>query len=222
MDVTGTSAATSNSGSAAKALSTNFDMFLKLLTAQLQNQDPLEPMDASEFTKQLVQYSSVEQGIYTNKNLETLISLQQQGGLTDAVSYIGKDVSALSAGATLSGGNAAWSYTLPRQAANVSMTVQDAAGKTVFSGTGPTAAGVNTVTWDGMTNAGVAAPDGVYTLSITARDSADQVLTAPITLKGRVTAADLVNGDIVLTVGGVRVKLSDIGSVREPTPAAAT
>ena len=71
--------------SALAKTSADFDMFLKLLTAQLQNQDPLEPMDASEFTKQLVQYSSVEQVIYTNKNLETLIALQQQGGLTGAV-----------------------------------------------------------------------------------------------------------------------------------------
>lgn len=215
MDVSATGASSGQSGVAAKALSGNFDMFLKLLTAQLQNQDPLEPMDASEFTKQLVQYSSVEQGIYTNKNLETLIALQQQGGLTGAASYIGREVSALSSDAALANGQAAWTYTLPRQAANVSLVVKDAAGKTVFSGTGTTNAGANTVTWDGKMNSGATAPDGVYTLEITARDSSDQALTAPITLKGRVTGVELQNGETVLNVGGVKVRMSDVGAIRE-------
>lgn len=215
MDVTSATSSTSQAAKSGSALSGNFDTFLKLLTAQLQNQDPLEPMDTSQFTQQLVQYSSVEQNIYTNKNLETLIALQQTAGLGSAVSYIGRDVTANTANSLLSGGEAAWTYTLPSTAASVSLAVTDASGKTVFSGTGPVEAGVHTVGWDGVTSSGAKAPDGVYTLSIKALDSAGATLTAPLTLDGRVTGIETVNGAVVLNVGGVKLKLSDVTSVRE-------
>jgi flagellar basal-body rod modification protein FlgD len=220
MDVTATSAAASQASGASKTLSGNFDTFLKLLTAQLQNQDPLEPMDTSQFTQQLVQYSSVEQNIYTNKNLETLIALQKTTGLGSAVSYIGRDVSAETPDAALSGGAANWTYTLPRAAQSVSLTVTDANGKTVFSGTGPVAAGANTVGWDGKTSSGATAPDGVYTLTVKAVDSAGETMTAPIGLTGRVTGVETVDGEVVLNVGGIRLRISDVTAVREPAASA--
>ena len=215
MDVSSIAQQTSQAGSSGKTLASNFDTFLKLLTAQLQNQDPLEPMDSSKFTEQLVQYSSVEQGIYTNKNLETLIALQQGGGLGSAVNYIGREVAAINSEAALSGGEANWSYSLPREAASVSLTVMDANGKTVFSGTGPTTAGANAVAWDGRTNAGAAAPDGVYTLSVKALDAAGATLNTPITLKGRVDSVSTLDGEVLLNVGGVSLRLSDVTAVRD-------
>ncbi|BCW88486.1 Basal-body rod modification protein FlgD [Alphaproteobacteria bacterium SO-S41] len=219
MDVSSATSAATQAGSASKTLSGNFDTFLKLLTAQLQNQDPLEPMDTSQFTQQLVQYSSVEQNIYTNKNLETLIGLQQNAGLGSAVSYIGREVSADSPDAALSNGIAEWTYTLPRPAASVSLTVTDASGKTVFSGTGPLKAGANTVGWDGKTNAGATAPDGVYTLTVKAVDSAGESMTAPLSLSGVVAGVETVDGQVVLDVGGVKLKLSDVNAVRQPVAA---
>ena len=138
MDVTSTTSASSSQATkSGKVLTQNFDTFLKLLTAQLQNQDPLEPMDAAQFTQQLVQYSGVEQGIYTNKNLETLIALQQSGGMGSAVNYIGREVEAQNNQAALSGGQAQWTYTLPAVAESVQLVVRDANGKAVYSGTGP-------------------------------------------------------------------------------------
>jgi flagellar basal-body rod modification protein FlgD len=215
MDISSVAQQTTQAGLSGKTLASNFDTFLKLLTAQLQNQDPLEPMDSAKFTEQLVQYSSVEQGIYTNKNLETLIALQQGGGLGSAVSYIGREVAAVNSNAALTGGEANWTYTLPREAASVSLTVTDANGKTVFSGTGPTAAGSNQVAWDGRTNAGAAAPDGIYTLSVKALDSAGATLTTPITLKGKVDSVSTLNGEVLLSVGGVAIKLNDVTAVRD-------
>lgn len=220
MDVGAATSATSQSANSSKALSGNFDTFLKLLTAQLQNQDPLEPMDTSQFTQQLVQYSSVEQNIYTNKNLETLIALQQNAGLGSAVSYIGRDVTADTSEAALADGQAAWTYTLPSTAASVSLTVTDASGKTVFSGTGPVEAGIHTVGWDGVTSSGGTAPEGVYKLTVKAVDSAGQTLTAPLTLTGRVTGIETVDGEVVLDVGGVKLKLSDVTAVREAATSA--
>jgi flagellar basal-body rod modification protein FlgD len=212
----GTSTATAAS---TKTLAGNFDTFLKLLTAQLQNQDPLEPMDSSQFTQQLVQYSSVEQNIYTNKNLETLIALQQAGGLGNAVGYIGREVATIDSRARLSGGQASWAYTLPREAASVSLVVKDSSGQTIYSGTGPTTAGENTVAWDGRTNSGAQVPDGVYRLEIKALDSTGAALTAPITLRGRVTGVETIDGTVALNVSGVMVALDAVTAVREAAAA---
>src|SRR5215469_6276624 len=78
--------------SSKKQLSANFDTFLTLLTTQLQNQDPLQPMDSNQFTQQLVQFSQVEQQINSNQNLETLISATKNQTSQSAVSYLGKSL----------------------------------------------------------------------------------------------------------------------------------
>lgn len=215
MDVTSTSATSSQAAKSNAVLTQNFDTFLKLLTAQLQNQDPLEPMDAAQFTQQLVQYSGVEQGIYTNKNLETLIAMQQTGGMSSAVNYIGREVEAQNNQAALSDGQAQWTYTLPIAAASVQLVVRDANGKAVYSGTGPLTAGSHTVGWDGKLASGADAPEGVYTLEITAKSSEGATLTSPITLSGRVTGVEMVNGSVILNVGGVKLNLTDVEAVRE-------
>lgn len=225
MDVTSTGAASASQAARSNAVLTqNFDTFLKLLTAQLQNQDPMEPMDASEFTQQLVQYSSVEQNIYTNKNLETLIAMQQSAGMGAAVGYIGREVEAADNSAYLaSGGQAQWTYTLPTTAASVALVVRDAAGKAVYSGSGPVAAGANTVGWDGKLANGADAPAGLYRLEIVAKAADGSTLSTPVTLRGRVTGVEMANGKVVLDVGGVKLNLTDIEAVREiAAPAAET
>lgn len=219
MDVSAVNASTSQAGASAKALTSNFDTFLTLLTTQLKNQDPLQPMDSAQFTQQLVQYSGVEQSIYANKNLETLIALQTQGTMSSAVSYMGRDVTATSDDAMLADGKANWTYTLPRDAANVSLTVTDSTGKAVYTGTGPKTAGTNTVIWDGKTSAGGTAPPGIYTLTVGATDAAGEMMTAPVSLTGRVLGVDTVDGQVLLNVGGVRLKLSEVTSVREAAAA---
>ena len=216
MDVTSTTSASSSQATkSGKVLTQNFDTFLKLLTAQLQNQDPLEPMDAAQFTQQLVQYSGVEQGIYTNKNLETLIALQQSGGMGSAVNYIGREVEVQNNQAALSGGQAQWTYTLPAVAESVQLVVRDANGKAVYSGSGPLTAGDHTIAWDGKLASGADAPEGVYSLEVTAKSKDGATLTSPVTLSGRVTGVEMVNGAVVLDVGGVKLKLTDVEAVRE-------
>lgn len=217
MDVTSTNAAKASQAAKSNAVLTqNFDTFLKLLTSQLQNQDPLEPMDASQFTQQLVQYSSVEQNIYTNKNLETLIAMQQSAGMGSAVNYIGREVEAADNSAYLSsGGQAEWTYTLPTAASSVALVVRDANGKAVYSGTGPLTAGENTVGWDGKLANGTPAPAGIYRLEITAKGSDGATLSSPITLRGRVTGVEMSKGAVVLNVGGVKLNLTDVEAVRE-------
>ena len=101
------------SESALSQLTEDLDNFLTILTTQLQHQDPLEPLDTHEFTQQLVQFSSVEQLIAQNKNLESIIELQQNAMAISAVSYMGKQISAIGQENMLGEGQSTFSYTLP-------------------------------------------------------------------------------------------------------------
>src|SRR4051812_45000764 len=90
--ITAINPAAATATGAAKTLAGNFNTFLTLLTTQLQNQDPLNPMDSNQFTQQLVQFSHVEQQLNTNDNLKTLIDLTKNRGAADSMSYLGKTV----------------------------------------------------------------------------------------------------------------------------------
>ena len=92
----GTSANAAASGTSSRTMiAQNFDTFLQLLTTQLKNQNPLDPLDTNQFTQQLVQFASVEQQISTNTNLATLISLQQNSQLNAALGFVGQTVDRL-------------------------------------------------------------------------------------------------------------------------------
>ena len=141
------------------SLSGNFDTFLRLLTTQLQNQDPLEPMDATKFTEQLVSYSQVEQQINTNANLESLIALNKSAIGANAITYLGKTVLTGGAATALEGGAAKWRYALTSDANTLQLTIKDASGKTVRTMTGNKNVGMHEFTWDGKKTNGETAED---------------------------------------------------------------
>ena len=117
MDIGAIAATQTNATAKAQAsLSGNYETFLRLLTTQLQNQDPLEPLDATKFTEQLVSYSQVEQQIATNSSLNTLISVTRSSAGATAVSFLGKNAITAGQVSNLSDGNASWQYTLPQDA----------------------------------------------------------------------------------------------------------
>jgi flagellar basal-body rod modification protein FlgD len=95
-------AAQAAGSSASQQLAGNFNTFLQLLTTQLQNQNPLDPLDTNQFTQQLVEFASVEQQINTNTNLQSLINLQQTSEATSALSLVGSTVTVGGNSATLS------------------------------------------------------------------------------------------------------------------------
>ena len=209
------SASTSQKTAASAAtLSENFDTFLTLLTTQLQHQDPLEPMNSSEFTNQLVQYSNVEQSIQQNANLEKLIGMFQTQGLNTATGYIGKEVTALTDMAYHKDGGAHWIYSLEGQADTVNIVVTDAEGKTVYSGTGETAAGEHTFMWDGRDKDGKPLPEGFYKLQVTAKTKEGGEIASDIYLRDKVTSVEVANGEPVLVVGGMPVRLEQLAIVK--------
>jgi flagellar basal-body rod modification protein FlgD len=194
-------------------LSSNFSTFLTLLTTQLKNQDPTSPMDSNQFTQQLVMYSQVEQQINTNDNLKTLISQGTSNAAGMTTSYLGKKVSVTNGQASLTNSSATWTYNLKTMAATAQLSVSDSTGKTVFTGTGDTAAGNNTFTWDGKDTNGNQLPDGPYKLTVTAADSAGNAVTNTVVSVGTVTQIDMTGSAPQLIVGNMEVGLGDIATV---------
>ena len=157
------------SATAFSSLTENLDTFLTLLTTQLQNQDPLEPLDTEQFTQQLVQFAGVEQSIQTNANLETLISLQSSSDRSSALELIGRNVTVSDANAANQGQGATWRYELPAAAASVDLAIIDSNGAVVATAKG--ASGAQTFDWNGLNNNGDEALPGVYRLAVDARDA---------------------------------------------------
>jgi flagellar basal-body rod modification protein FlgD len=197
------------------ALAQTFDTFLTLLTKQLQNQDPLDPVDSSEFTQQLVLFTSAEQAVATNRNLESLIKLSTSNQAAAAVGYIGKTVEAEGKTTSLSEGQAVWQFELASNADKVDITVTNADGKAVFNASGPIEAGSHAFVWDGRNNNGLSEPDGNYTISISAKRTDGTSVSSSTSILGRVDGVETVDGDIVLAVGSTKIPFDKVVSVRE-------
>lgn len=167
-------------------LTENFETFITLLTTQLRNQDPLDPLDTEKFTSQLVQFSGVEQAIKTNAHLESLLALQSSGSLGDAAAFVGKTVTITDDRAISDGAGAAWRISAPADARAMIVAVRDAAGAVVAQKTlnGP----ADAFAWDGKRDDGADAPAGVYRLSAIAFDAAGRQQAASVSSDHRAIA----------------------------------
>jgi flagellar basal-body rod modification protein FlgD len=201
-----------------QTIAQNFDTFLQLLTTQLRNQNPLDPLDTNQFTQQLVQFTGVEQQLKTNEFLEAMMTSTQTANNSQAVSYVGKIVTASGTKAEMVKGAATWHFAVDTKA-DIIATVRDAKGNVVFTKTGPVNKGESVFTWDGIGNDGKQRPDGSYTVSIEARDANGKLVDVATEMTGEVTGVDFSGTEPVLIVGGARVNLSAILSVRAKTAA---
>jgi flagellar basal-body rod modification protein FlgD len=189
----------------------NFDTFLTLLTTQLKNQDPLSPMDTSQFTQQLVAFSQVEQQIKTNSQLAAMMQGQSASEAISALPMIGRTIEYTGNQTVLKNGQAAFSYKLPAGAASANVLVKDAAGTPVFSQTVDPSAGKHSLVWNGQTAAGTQLPDGgIYTIQVQAVDAKNAALAATTTAIGAVTGVSVVNNVATFDVTGVPVPMSNL------------
>lgn len=213
----GTAANTSTSSNVNSQLSlaSNFSTFLNLLTTQLQNQDPTNPVDSNQFTQQLVEFAGVQQQVEANGYLQQLVAASQGNAVSSASSYIGTTIQATGDQAGLaSGGTANFGYTLASSASNVQVTIKDSNGSVVFQGTGPGNSGSNTVTWDGTNSfTGVSEPAGVYTMSVKASDSNGTTVKATPFITGTVDSATISNGTVMLDINGLQVPTTNVTSI---------
>ncbi len=205
----------------AKSLGGDLNRFLTLLVTQLQNQDPLDPLDANEFTAQLVQFASVEQQINQNSNLETLIGVGKNAEVASMVNFIGKSIEAAGATLPLEGGVARASYTLAEPAAATVLTIRDADDRVVAVKSGETSGGRHALEWDGRDADDQQLPDGAYTLEVTAVRADDSAIEVGTTITGRVSGASAGDGEATLFIGSVPVPMTSVITVGDSAPGAA-
>ena len=197
-----------------KTIAGNFDTFLQLLTTQLQNQNPLDPLDTNQFTQQLVQFTGVEQSLKTNDLLATLISLNAADNASSAASYLGASITADGSSATLANGKANWAFNAAKPAAKATFSVVDASGATVYSETKALDAGSSDFSWNGRSQDGSLYTSGTYTLKVDAKDAAGQSVTVSTEIAGTVQAVDLTTNPPTLGVGSVSVPLDKVKTLR--------
>lgn len=208
------------SASNAAALQDDLNRFLSLLTTQLKNQDPLDPMDSNEFTSQLVQFASVEQQIYQNSNLEQLVALAQTNQVSSLVDFIGKQIEV--AGTTkfpLEDSQAQFTYTMPAGAKSASIIIRDANGLTVYEQDANLEQGAHSFQWDGRDRNGGTAPDGQYSVLVSGLDHQGELLDISTTVFGRVTGIGVENGQTTMFMGDIEVPQTLVLSVKEATTA---
>jgi flagellar basal-body rod modification protein FlgD len=221
----GSSSSSSNASSAAASsalassqIAGNFQSFLQLLTTQLQNQNPLSPLDTNQFTQQLVEFAGVQQQLNTNDSLATLVSLQQTAQSTQALGFVGKTAVVNGSTAPLTPtssttNEAVWLLSVPT-ASTLDVTITASNGQTVFSGTfNATAGNSQPFTWDGTGNDGTQFPAGSYTLTATAKDAANNSVAITTQIEGIVNSVDLTQSPPLLSIGGQTFTVNQIQSI---------
>jgi flagellar basal-body rod modification protein FlgD len=195
----------------------NQQEFLTLFVAQLQNQDPLSPMEPEQLTAQLAQFSSLEQLTGINSRLDTLTGATTQATTASLLGLIGKDVRFDGATLPVKEGQAPEvTYTLEQPAEAVTATVRAADGSVVRTiELGGQAAGEQIFRFDGRDAAGGVLPDGTYRIEIAAKvKGATEATPVSLLTWGTVEGVDLASDPPALVVGGERVTLDRIQQVR--------
>jgi flagellar basal-body rod modification protein FlgD len=215
-DVTGAATGTAAADAAMKkSTGMNKDDFLKLFVTQLQNQDPLSPQDGTQFIAQLAQLTQVEQAYNTNTNLTNMLNQGGNSMTMASVSLIGKQVEAAGNQVSLQSGTPSTvNFNLAQSASEVSVSVLDASGSVVKTlAGGAKGAGSGSVSWDGTNNAGTALPSGAYSFTVAAKDSSGNSVTSTPLIKGKVDGVDMSGATPVLSIGNVKLNLTDVTSV---------
>lgn len=204
---------------ALKGIGDNFNNFLRLLTTQMQNQDPTKPMDTNEMTQQLVQFANVEQNIGTNSRLDKLLKLQQSGSASTQLAYLGRTVVYQGDEFQYAEGMTAapLGYELETASKSTRVDILDSAGRIVRSMKGETTAGTrHVVNWDFKDDNGKAVQPGTYKLNIAPKGAtADDIVKTKSYTFGTVSGIDnSKDGQMLLSVNGKSLPWSDIESVR--------
>lgn len=210
-----TSAATALASTATTAAEMQ-TKFLNLLVTQLQNQDPLNPMDNAQMTTQLAQISTVSGLEKLNTTLSTLLSSYTASQNMQAASLIGHAVLTAGNSMTLGSSGAVAGFTLEKAADSVTITIKDSDGNTVHTETlGATAAGTSNFMWDGKDQNGNALTEGTeYTFTVSAKKSGEAVTTTALQA-GMVNAVTLgTDGAMTLELGtGDKVGYSSVKQI---------
>ncbi len=199
---TSSSSATSNktASTATTGIADNFQTFLTLLTTQLQNQNPLDPLDTNQFTQQLVQFAGVEQQLKSNDQLKSLIDIEKSAQATQALVYVGNTV-AVDGSTAQFDTSATWNFQTEKDT-SATITISNSTGQTAFTGSYSLKQGNSSFVWDGKGNDGVQWPAGTYTMTATGKDSSGNSVAISTEVQGIVDSVDLTASPPLLSIGG--------------------
>jgi flagellar basal-body rod modification protein FlgD len=193
------------------------DAFLKIFLAQMQNQDPLNPMEGTEFTAQLAQFSSLEQLYNVNENLESLKDVENDANRSDALNYIGKNIVAQGDQLSLGDAGSATGAFQIQESADCTVQVVDSAGNIVRSiPLGTLDAGQHSFEWDGLGSSGLQQPNGVYSFAVSAVGASGASVLADTMASGTVTRVNLEGASPILYLGDIPVNLAQILDIALP------
>ena len=210
-----TSGTSTNTTSSTAGLASNFQTFLTLLTTQLQNQNPLDPLDTNQFTAQLVQFAQVEQQLKANDQLTSLVALQKTAQSTQALNFVGSTV-AVDGSTVAFNGSATWNLNAAKDA-NATITISNSAGQEVYNGGYSLKSGNASFVWDGKGNDGTQWPAGNYKMTVSAKDSQGQPVTVSTEIQGVVDSVDLTASPALLSMGGNNYTVDQIKRVIRAT-----
>lgn len=218
MDISQVAAAapvTNSTTNTNSVLSSDFEVFLKMLTAQAEYQDPLEPIDSSEYAAQLAQFSMVEQQVSTNNLLEQVLAAFGANDMSSAASWIGLE--ALVSGPVQFEGSPITIAPNPPVAADaVDLVVYNPQGTEVQRRALPV--GAEPYQWDGLGNGGSVLPYGEYSLKIESRSGGEILTEDPALNYSRVTEARIDSGATLLVLqSGYLVEATNVLGLREPS-----
>jgi flagellar basal-body rod modification protein FlgD len=205
----------SRSATDTNTLAANFTAFLQLLTTQLQNQNPLDPLDTNQFTQQLVQFAQVEQQLKSNSQLETLVKVAQASEQANAIAFVGARVVIEGSTTRLDVGGATWAFAVEKPA-TANVTITDKSGQIAYTGSFTVEPGTQVFTWDGKGNNGSMWPAGDYTISVVAKDATGQNVAISTEVEGVVEGADLTKSPPLLQMGGLSFTLDKIRRILRP------
>jgi flagellar basal-body rod modification protein FlgD len=197
-------------------IANNFTTFLQLLTTQLKNQNPMDPLDTNQFTQQLVQFAQVEQQMKSNSNLEALLSMEKAAQSTVALAYVGQIVVVDGMTTNLDANGATWRVTLAKPS-TTKVIIKDSTGQTAYTGTFAMNAGSQDFKWDGKGNDGRLWPAGAYTMSATATDASGQNVGVSTEIQAVVDSVDLTQDPPTMSINGKDYTMDKIKRVVRPS-----
>jgi flagellar basal-body rod modification protein FlgD len=195
------SSSTTSSGTSAPGIADNFQTFLTLLTTQLQNQNPLDPLDTNQFTQQLVQFAGIEQQMKSNDALTSLVSIEKAAQSTQALVFVGQNVAVDGSTAQFANGKAVWNLNAPENATST-ITITSSTGQTAYSGPFTIGKGDASFVWDGKGNDGTSWPAGAYTMSVVGKNTTGSNVAISTEVQGVVDSVDLTASPPLLSIGG--------------------
>ena len=186
-----------------------------MLTTQIKNQDPLSPMDTTDFTNQLVAYSQVEQQIQGNQYLEALVQMQASQGFNDPLALLGREIEVVGSALSFEGEPVEFGYGMPTGVTQAVVEIVDSAGRVIHEEIARTNTGRHELTWDGSHVDGGTAADGIYQIQVRATNADGEELAVPTFTRGTVTGVETLNGQATVLIGNVPVALADVLAVRQ-------